>query len=77
MISALSFVPIADTVHAFTELSNHVSDQDQVILDYFGIYFVGELRCGRRLSPRYPHTFWHVNTRVRDHLPWTNNNLDG
>ena len=32
MIGALSFVPIADTVHAFTGLSNHVGDQDQVIL---------------------------------------------
>ena len=64
MIGALSFVPIADTVYAFTELSNHVGDQEQVILDYFETYYVGELRRGRRLNPRYPHTFWNVNTRV-------------
>ena len=51
MIGALSFVPIADTVHAFTELSNHVGDQEQVILDYFETYYVGELRLGRRLNP--------------------------
>ena len=43
MIGALSFVPIADTVHAFTEL----------------------------------FTFWNVNTRVQDHLPRTNNHLEG
>ena len=45
MIGALSFVLIADTVHAFTELSN-VGDQEQVIPDYFETYYVGELRHG-------------------------------
>ena len=77
MISAFSFVPIADTVHAFMELSNDVGDQEQVILDCFGTYYVGELRRGHRLNPRYPHTFWNVNIRVQDHLPRTNNNLEG
>ena len=57
MIGALSFVPVADAVHAFTELSNHVGDQEQVILDYFETYYVEELRRGRLLNPRYPHTF--------------------
>ena len=42
MIGALSFVSIADTMHAFTELSNHVVDQEQVILDYFETYYVVE-----------------------------------
>ena len=41
-----------------------------------GLY-VGEICYGRRLNPRYPHTFWNVNTRVQDHLPRTNNNLEG
>ena len=64
MIGALSFVPIADTVHAFTGLSNHAGDQEQVILDYFETYYIGELRQGRRLNPRYPYTFWNVNTFI-------------
>ena len=77
MIGALSFVLIADTVHAFTGLSNHVGDQEQVILDYFDTYYMGELRRSHRLNPRYPHTFWNVNVRVQDHLPPTNNHLEG
>ena len=77
MIGALSFAPIADTVHAFTELSDHVDDQEQVTLDYFETYYVGELHRGRRLNPRYCHTFWDVNTRVQDHLPRTKNHLGG
>ena len=68
MIGALSFVPIADTVHAFTELSNHVGDQEQVILDYFETYYEGELDHGRRSNPRYPNMFWNVNARVQHHL---------
>ena len=76
MISALSFVPIADTVHAFTELSNHVGDQEQVILDYFETYHEGELHHSRRLNPRYPNMFWNVNARVQHHLPRTNNHLE-
>ena len=76
MIGALSFVLITDTVHAFTELSSHVSDQEQVILDYFETYYERELRHDRRLNPRYPNTFWNVNTRVQHHLPRTNNHLE-
>ena len=38
---------------------------------------MGELRRGRRLNPRYPHTFWNVNARVQDDLPRTNNHLEG
>ena len=35
MISALSFVPIADAIQAFGPLTNHVGNQEQVILNYF------------------------------------------
>ena len=34
MISALSFVLIANTIQAFDTLSNHPDNQEQVILDY-------------------------------------------
>ena len=35
MISALSFILIADTIQAFDALSYHVGNQEQVILDHF------------------------------------------
>lgn len=77
MIGALSFVPIADTIVAFDELSNHAGNQEQVILDYFESTYIGEMRRGRRLAPRFPHTMWNMNGRVQDDLPRTNNNLEG
>ena len=76
MISALSFVPIADTIQAFDALSNHAGNQEQVILDYFESN-IGELRRGRRLVPRFPHTMWNMSLRVQNELPRTNNDLEG
>ena len=76
MISTLSFVPIADTIQAFDALSNHAGNQEQVILDYFESN-IGELRRGRRLAPRFPHTMWNMSLRVQNELPRTNNDLEG
>ena len=41
MLSALSFVPIADTIQAFDVQSNHAGNAEQVILDYFETYYIG------------------------------------
>ena len=56
MISALSFVPIADTIQAFDALSNHAGVEEQAVLDYFETNYIGKLRRGRRFKPSYPHT---------------------
>ena len=66
MISALSFVPIADTIQPFDALSNHnhTGNQEQVILDYFESNYIGELRRGRRLAPKLPHAMWNMSLRV-------------
>ena len=77
MISALSFVTIAHKIQAFGVPSNHVGSQEQVILDYFEINYIGELRRGRRLAPRFPHMVWNMSLRVHNELPKTNNNLEG
>ncbi|XP_066915446.1 uncharacterized protein [Clytia hemisphaerica] len=55
MISALAFVPTNDVIAAFTELSNHCGNDEQVILDYFEMNYIGEQRRGRRLRPRFAH----------------------
>ena len=38
-----SFVPIADTIQAFDTQSNHTSNKEQTILDYFESNYIGEL----------------------------------
>ena len=77
VISALSFMPIADKIQAFDALNNHAGVEKQAVLDYFERNYIGEFQCGRRLEPRYPHTLWNVNLRVHENLPQTNNNLEG
>ena len=74
MISALSFVPIADTIQAFDALINHAGNQEQGILDYFESNYIGELRRGRGLAPRFPHA---MSLRFQNELPRTNNDLEG
>ena len=49
MISALSFIPIADTTQAFDALSNHAGNQEQVICDHFESNYIGELRRASNL----------------------------
>ena len=49
MISALSFIPIADTIQAFDALSNHAGNQEQVICDCFESNYIGELRRASNL----------------------------
>ena len=68
MISALSFVPIADTIQAFEVLSNHAGLEEQAVLDYFETNYIAKLPRGRRLEPRYPHTLWNRNLRVQENL---------
>ena len=69
MLSALSFVPVDDTIVAFEQLGNHCGDTEQIILDYFETNYIGELRRGRRLPPRFQHAMWNMNIRVLDQLP--------
>ena len=76
-ISTLSFVPIADTIQPFDALSNHAGVEEQAVLDYCETNYIGKLRRGRRLEPRYLHTLWNMNLRVHENLRRTNNNLEG
>ena len=41
MISALSFVPIADTIQAFDAQCNHAGNAEQGRLDYFETNYIG------------------------------------
>ena len=55
MIAVISFVSVEDVRQAFEELCLHSGDVEQQVLDYFETNYIGELRRGRRLAPRFPH----------------------
>ena len=54
MIAALAFVPMADILQSFDDLST-MGGNEQVILDYFETNYIREFRRGRRRDPRFPH----------------------
>ena len=73
----LSFVPLQVVISAFDELCNHCGIDEQSVLDYFEINYIGELRRGRRLLPIFPNELWIMHNRVLNELPRKNNNLEG
>ena len=77
MIGALAFVPIADIIQTFNDLSQHCVGNEHGILDYFETNYIGELRRGGRRAPRFPHVLWNIHRRVAHDLPRTNNLLEG
>ena len=81
MIMALAFVPLADLDAAFDDLfteirNNYNNDMDEV-LNYFEDTYIGRLRRGRRDNPMFSQEMLNMYTRTRDHLPRTNNNVEG
>ena len=82
MIMALAFVPPADLDAAFddlfTEIRNNFNNDFDDILNYFEDTYIGRLRRnGRRDAPLFPGEMWNMYNRTRNHLPRTNNNVEG
>ena len=69
MIAALAFVPMADILQSFDDLSRQCVGNEQVILDYFETNYIGEFRRGRRRDPRFPHNLWNIHRRVVEVVP--------
>lgn len=82
MIMALAFVPIVDLETAFDDLFNEIrnqfnNDMDEV-LNYFEDTYMGRpRRNGRRDNPMFAQETWNMHNRTRNHLPRTNNNVEG
>ena len=79
MIYALAFVPLQDVVIAFDTLCIHcgANGNEQVILQYFELNDIGNLRAGVRMTPSFPHELWNVHDRVMNGLPRTTNAVEG
>ena len=82
MIMALAFIPLPDLDTAFDDLFNEIrnnfnNDMDDV-LNYFEDTYMGRpRRNGRRDPPMFAHEMWTMYSRTRNHLPRTNNNVEG
>lgn len=82
MIMALAFVPPADLDNAFDDLFNELranfnNDLD-VIMNYLEDTYIGRVRRnGLRDAPLFPVEMWNMYNRTRNHLPRTNNNVEG
>ena len=73
----IRMIPLGDIVTAFEVLSQHCAGDEEAILDYFEVNYIGEQRRGRRRNPLFAHELWNVNGRVEADLPRTNNMLEG
>ena len=79
-IAALAFVPGADIDRYFNDLSNIINHDLHPILDYLEDNYVGVFRMFRRghdQRPRFSHEMWIAFDRVQNHLPRTNNSVEG
>ena len=75
---ALAFVPNADVILAFEQLTNQDEFRElDYLVDYFEDYYIGCLRGGRRLQPRFPIMIWNKYNRVMRNLPRSNNAVEG
>ena len=79
MLSSLAVVPIAGVVGAFEALENVFPQATIPVLEYFEENFIGTLLPGQqqRRTRRFPIALWNINQRVINHLPKTNNHVDG
>lgn len=81
MIMALAFIPLPDLDTAFDDLFNEIrnnfnNDMDDV-LNYFEDTYMGRPRRNGRDPPMFAHEMWNMYGRTRNHLPRTNNNVEG
>ena len=76
-IAALAFVPEADVQRYFNILNQNIDPALDVIMDYIEEYYLGMFRRGQFRRPRFPYSWWGVYDRVQDHLPRTNNAVEG
>ncbi|CAF0828461.1 unnamed protein product [Brachionus calyciflorus] len=75
-IQALAFIPLKDVYEGF-EYVKSISPQNlNPIISYFESNYVGRLKMGNRISPRFPKELWNVFDRVNENLPRTNNDVE-
>ena len=82
MLAATAFLPPAQVINGFEELTNylrdHYGEEIEDLLEYFQDSYIGRFR---RNAPRHPPLFalelWNMYHRTDDELPRTNNSVEG
>ena len=81
MLCALAFLPEADVIDGFNELTDVVQENFEHdfdgLLNYFEDTYIGRVRRNRRGRPLFPINTWNMFNRTNDELPRTNNNVEG
>ena len=77
-LMALAFIPPADVVQVFEQLSGLPEYQAvDNIISYLEDNCIGRERRGRNAQPRFPISLWNQYERVVQHLPRSNNSIEG
>ncbi|CAF3804450.1 unnamed protein product [Rotaria sordida] len=76
-IAALAFIHSDNIINAFTDLSVHLDDTFQIMLDYFEDNYIGRFRAnGSRTRPLFPIEYWNVYERTKNQQMRTNNSAE-
>ena len=76
-IVALAFIHPDNVINAFTDLSIHLDDTFQTMLDYFEDNYIGRFRAnGLRTRPLLAIEYWNVYERTKNQQMRTNNSAE-
>ncbi|CAF3647696.1 unnamed protein product [Rotaria socialis] len=77
-VAALAFINPNDVINAFADLSTHLGDGFQSMLDYFEDTYIARFRAnGSRARPLFNIEYWNVYERAKNQQMRTNNSADG
>ncbi|CAF2528246.1 unnamed protein product [Rotaria sp. Silwood2] len=76
-IAALAFIHPDEVTDAFTQLSIHLGDTFQSMLDYFEDNYIGRIRAnGSRSRPLFNAEFWNAHERTKNLQMRTDNSAE-
>ena len=75
-IQALAFIPCCDVFQGFEIIKRNSSNNAIFFINYVQNNYIGTIRQGRQVSPRFPIELWNLHDRVKLDLQRTNNNVE-
>ncbi|CAF3461959.1 unnamed protein product [Rotaria socialis] len=76
-MAALAFINPNDVINAFADVSTHLGDDFQSMLDYFEDTYIGRFHAnGSRAKPLFNFEYWNVYERTKNHQMRTNSSAE-
>ncbi|CAF3333548.1 unnamed protein product [Rotaria socialis] len=76
-MAALAFINPNDVINAFADVSTHLGDDFQSMLDYFEDTYIGRFHAnGSRAKPLFNFEYWNVYERTKTHQMRTNSSAE-